>query len=133
MVPNLLVKGIARAIRKSPAVKIYIVNLMWQPGETAGFRASDHVRAVHQHAGGKLLDYAVVNLRRIPSAIKKRYAREAALEVENDLDAIFKMGLKVVGGRLASDTGKVRHDPAATAAVVVKLAQEGRRRKRART
>ena len=75
----------------------------------------------------------MVNLRRIPSAIKKRYAREAALEVENDLDAIFKMGLKVVGGRLASDTGKVRHDPAATAAVVVKLAQEGRRRKRART
>ncbi len=129
VVPNLLVKGIARAIRKSPAVKIYFVNLMWQPGETAGFRASDHVRAVQQHAGGKLLDYAVVNLRRIPSAIKKMYAREAALEVENDLDAIFKMGVKVFEGRLASNTGKVRHDPAATAAVVLKLAQEGKRRK----
>src|ERR1051326_6807175 len=115
VVPNLLVKGIAQAIRKSPAIKIYFVNLMWQPGETSGFRASDHIRAVHQHAGGKLLDYAVVNLRRIPTAIKKRYAREAALEVENDLDAIFKMGVNVFGARLASDTGKVRHDPGATA------------------
>jgi len=133
VVPNLLVKGIARAIRKSPAVKVYFVNLMWQPGETTGFRASDHVRTVHRHAGGKLLDYAVVNLRRIPAAVKERYAREAALQVENDLEAIFKMGVNVFGGRLASDTGKVRHDPAATAAVVMKLAQEGRRQKRART
>jgi uncharacterized cofD-like protein len=133
VVPNLLVKGIAKAIRKSPAVKVYFVNLMWQPGETAGFRASDHVRAIHQHAGGKLVDYAVVNLRRIPTAIKKRYARSAALEVENDLDAIFKMGVNVFGARLASDTGKVRHDPHAIAAVVMKLAQEGRRLRRSRT
>jgi uncharacterized cofD-like protein len=132
VVPNLLVKGIASAIRKSPAIKAYFVNLMWQPGETTGFRASDHVRAVHQHAGGKLLDYAVVNVRRIPTAVKQRYARESALEVENDLDTIIKMGVNVFGARLASDTGKVRHDPTATAAVVLKLAQEGRR-KRAQT
>ena len=133
VVPNLLVKGIARAVRKSPAVKVYFVNLMWQPGETTGFRASDHVRAVHQHAGGRFLDYAVVNLRRIPTAVKERYAREAALQVENDLATIFKMGVNVFGAKLASDTGKVRHDSAATAEVVVKLAQEGRQRGRTRT
>ena len=129
VVPNLLVKGIAQAIRKSPAVKVYFVNLMWQPGETTGFRASDHVRAVQQHAGAKILDYAAVNMRSIPAAMKKRYAREAALEVENDLDAIFKMGVKVLGGKLVSHTGKIRHDPAATAAVVVKMAHEGRQRR----
>jgi hypothetical protein len=49
--------------------------------------------------------------------------------VENDVDAIYQMGLKVMAGNLAQHTGKVRHDPGATAAVVVKLAQEGRRRK----
>jgi uncharacterized cofD-like protein len=131
IVPNLLVDGIAAAIRNSPALKVYFVNLMWQPGETDDFRASDHVRTVHRHAGGKFLDYAVINVRSITSALKKRYAREAALPVENDLDALMKMGLKVVAANLASHTDKVRHDPAATAAVVVKLAQEGRRRKNA--
>lgn len=131
VVPNLLVDGIASAIRRSSAVKAYFVNLMWQPGETMEFRASDHIRAVHQHAGGKFLDYAVVNLRPILPAMRKRYARQAALPVENDLDAIFKMGLKVMAGNLAQHTDKVRHDPAAAAAVAIKLAQEGRRRKNA--
>jgi uncharacterized cofD-like protein len=129
VIPNLLVQGIPAAIRNSQAVKAYLVNLMWQPGETTDFRASDHVRAVHRHAGGKLLDYAVVNIRPIQAALKKRYARQEALPVENDLDAIFKLGVKVVAGNLASNVGVVRHDPAATAAVVVRLAQEGRKRR----
>jgi len=130
--PNLLVDGIAAAIRESSAVKAYFVNLMWQPGETMEFRASDHIRAVHQHAGGKFLDYAVVNSRPILPAMRKRYARQEALPVENDVDAIFAMGLKVMAANLAQHTDKVRHDPAATAAVAIKLAQEGRRRRNAR-
>jgi uncharacterized cofD-like protein len=129
--PNLLVDGMAAAIRNSPALKCYFVNLMWQPGETDEFRASDHVRALHRHAGGKLIDYAVVNVRSITSALKKRYAREAAMPVENDIDALLKMGLKVMAGNLSSNTDVVRHDPAQTAAVVVRLAAEARRRKNA--
>jgi uncharacterized cofD-like protein len=128
IVPNLLVDGIAAAIRSSPALKCYFVNLMWQPGETDEFRASDHVRVVHRHAGGKFLDYAVINVRPIARTLKKRYARQAALPVENDIEALMKMGLKVLAGNLSSNTDKVRHDPEATAAVLLKLAQEGRRR-----
>ena len=131
IVPNLLVDGIADAIRKSPALKSYFVNLMWQPGETDEFRASDHVRAIHRHGRGKLLDYAVVNIRSITSALKKQYAREAALPVENDIGTLMKMGLKVLTANLSSDTDKIRHDPDATAEVVLKLAKEGRRRKNA--
>ena len=133
VIPNLLVEGVPAAIRQSPAVKAYFVNLMWQPGETIEFRASDHVRAIHQHAGGKLLDYAIVNIRPITLAVKKRYARQAALPVENDIDAIYKMGIKVIAGRLAHITEKVRHDPATSAAMAVRLAQEGRRRRIVRT
>jgi uncharacterized cofD-like protein len=132
VIPNLLVEGIPQAIRQSRAVKAYFVNLMWQPGETIEFRASDHIRAIHQHAGGRLLDYAVVNIRPIPSALKKAYARAAAMPVENDIDNLFKLGLEVMGGNLAQLSGKVRHDPSAIAAVVVKLAQEGRRRRTTR-
>jgi uncharacterized cofD-like protein len=101
---------------------------MWQPGETTEFRASDHVRAINRHAGEKLLDYALINIRPITSAVKKRYLRESAAPVENDIDELFKMGLKVMAGNLASRGDKVRHDPAATAAMVLRLAQEVRRR-----
>jgi len=128
VIPNLLVEGIPAAIRRSPAVKACFINLMWQPGETMDFRASDHIRAIERHAGGKLVDYAVVNARPIPRAMQQRYARQAALPVENDFAALSRMGLKVMIADLAQLTGVVRHDPAATAAVVVKLAQEGRRR-----
>jgi uncharacterized cofD-like protein len=131
VIPNLLVKGIPEAIRSSPALKCCFINLMSQPGETTAFTASDHVRAIHKHAGGKLIDYAVVNVRAITSAAKKRYAREDALPVENDVEALIKLGLKVMAGNLAEHSNKVRHDSAATAAVLVKLAQEGRRRKNA--
>jgi len=129
VVPNLLVQGIPAAIRSSPAVKAYFVNLMTQPGETIHFKASDHLRAVDRHAGRKLLDYAVLNVRPIASAEKKRYARQEALPVENDFDALTRLGVKVMAGYLLQHGDKVRHDPAAAAAVVVKLAQEGRRRK----
>jgi len=128
VIPNLLVDGIPEAVRASHAVKAYFVNLMWQPGETTEFRASDHIRAVERHAGGKFLDYAVINVRPIPKAVKKRYERQSAMPVENDIDAIFKMGLKVMAGNLVRRADKIRHDPAATAAVVIKLGQEGRRR-----
>jgi len=131
VIPNLLVEGIAAAIRRSPALKAYFVNLMWQPGETVNFSASDHIRAIHKHAGGKLIDCAVVNAAPIQMAARKRYERQQALPVENDLDRIHKMGVKVVTGKLLQESKKVRHDPDETAAVAVRLAHEGRRRLRA--
>jgi uncharacterized cofD-like protein len=129
VVPNLLVNGVAAAVRRSAAVRACFINLMSQPGETTDFMASDHVRVLHQHARRKFLDYAVVNIRPITSSVKKRYAREAAKPVENDIDAILKMGVKVIAGSLAQRGEKVRHEPLAAAAVVLKLAQEGRRRR----
>ena len=129
VVPNLLVEGIPAAIRRSRALKAYFVNLMWQPGETMGFSAFDHVRAIHRHAGGKLLDCALVNVRPIAPALKARYAREEAQPVELDLDRFYKLGIRVVTGNLAQHSDKIRHDPVAAAALLVKLAQEGRRRR----
>ena len=129
IIPNLLVDGIPAAIRGSAAIKTCFINLMWQPGETTEFLASDHIRAINRHAGGRLLDYAVVNIRPIPTAVRRRYARASAMPVENDIGTLFKMGLKVIASNLAQPSGKVRHDPAATAAILMKLAQQGRRRR----
>jgi len=130
VIPNLLVEGISAAIRRSPAMKAYFVNLMWQPGETVNFSASDHIRAVHKHAGGKLIDCAIVNVAPIQMAVRKRYERQKALPVANDIDRIAKMGIRVVTAKLLQESKKVRHDPVLSAALVVKLAQEARRQRR---
>ncbi|HUO27627.1 MAG TPA: YvcK family protein [Bryobacteraceae bacterium] len=134
VVPNLLVEGIAAAIRRSRALKAYFVNLMWQPGETVAFTASDHIRAIHKHAGGQLIDCAIVNTAPIEMAVRKRYERLQSLPVENDLDRIAKMGVRVVTGKLVQSSQlqsfkKVRHDPEQAAALVVRLAQEARRQR----
>jgi uncharacterized cofD-like protein len=129
VIPNLLVKGIPEAIANSKAIKAYFVNLMWQPGETTDFRASDHLAAIHQHAGRAILDYAIVNTRPIPAPLRRRYARQLALPVENDMDGLAEIGVKVLGAELATVSAKVRHDSAAIAAVAIRLAQEARKKR----
>jgi len=132
VIPNLLVDRIPQAIRQSPAAKAYFVNLMWQPGETSGFTAADHVAAIYKHAGARLLDYVVVNTRPIGGALRRKYARQKALPVENDLDRLTKMGLAVIARDLAQESDKVRHDPEAVAQVVLELARRAKERRRPR-
>ncbi len=133
VIPNLLVQGIPEAIRASRATKAYLVNLMWQPGETTRFRASDHLRAIHQHAGGKLIDVAVVNSAAIRPAARRRYAREQAEPVENDLANIRAMGVQVVQAELVQQSEVVRHDPRKAAIVAMRLARASRRKNDAAT
>jgi uncharacterized cofD-like protein len=129
VIPNLLVSGIPAAIERSPAIKAYFVNLMWQPGETIDFRASDHVRSILDHAPKLKLDYAILNSRPIRPALRARYARKAAKPVENDGETIQKLGLEIVFSDLLEEDEKVRHNPAIIANVAVGLAREGRRRR----
>ncbi|MBI1895119.1 MAG: YvcK family protein [Acidobacteria bacterium] len=129
VLPNLLVNGIPEAIQASPAVKAYYVNLMWQPGETIGFTASDHLRAIFDHAGLPVVDYAIVNTRPITASAKRRYAREKAKPVEVDMERLLALGVRVQGVELATEFGTVRHDPAAAAETAIRLAEEGRRKR----
>lgn len=124
VVPNLLVEEIPAAIQRSPAIKAYFVNLMWQPGETIGFTASDHVEAIHRHAGRKLIDYVIVNDREIQPQQRHKYAAEQAQPVVNDLQRLTQMGLEIISASLLSEGATVRHDPQATAAVAVELARK---------
>jgi uncharacterized cofD-like protein len=130
VIPNLLVTGIPQAIRKSGAVKAYFVNLMSQPGETIDFRASDHVLAIREHAGGQVFDCAIVNNTPIATSQRQRYARRSAEPVENDIDVLRGMGLEVIDADLLQRSPRVRHNPAAIAAVALELAARGRNRRR---
>jgi uncharacterized cofD-like protein len=123
VIPNLLVAGIPKAIRQSRALKAYFVNLMSQPGETTNFAASDHVRAVLDHAGGKFLDCVVMNNSRISPALRSRYAEQNSAPVECDTAAIEQMGIEVLQSDLVMKGVKVRHNPAAIARVAVDLAR----------
>jgi len=90
---------------------------------------ADHIRAIHRHARGKLLDYAVVNTREIRPALRRRYARQESAPVEADFDQIGAMGVNVVCGDFVQESGLVRHNPDAIAAIAIELAAEGRRRR----
>lgn len=127
VVPNLLVKGIAEAIHASGALKVCLVNLMSQPGETLQFTASDHVRAINDHARCRLVDVAVVNSKPIPALLQNRYARRKAHPIENDAEAMAGLGVRVITRELAADGPKVRHNPEALAEVAVELAIQTRR------
>jgi uncharacterized cofD-like protein len=129
VIPNLLVDGMSAAIRRSPAVKAYFVNLMWQPGETMNFSASDHVRAILKHSGKGLLDYAIVNTAPVRPSLRKKYSRQQVDPVAADIGALKKMGLDVVAGNLLAESDTVRHNSKAVAAVAVELAAEGRLRR----
>jgi uncharacterized cofD-like protein len=126
IVPNVLVRGIPQAIRRSRALRAYFVNLMWQPGETIGFRASDHVAAINRHAGFNLFNVVVVNTRGITARQRRKYAAEEAQSVLNDVDRLAEMGLQVVTADLLGEGEIVRHDPRATAAIAMDLARRGR-------
>lgn len=126
IIPNVLVKGIPEAIQRSPALKACFVNLMWQPGETTGFRASDHIAAIHQHAGMNLLDVAVVNTRAITAKQRRKYAAQKAQSVVHDVDQLARMGLQVVARDLLADGDVVRHDTKTTAEITLELARRGR-------
>ncbi|HPT25556.1 MAG TPA: YvcK family protein [Bryobacteraceae bacterium] len=127
VVPNLLVQGIPAAIRRSKALKACFVNLMSQPGETTGLTASEHVKAICDHAGARVVDVAVLNNSPVTAPARRRYARESAVPVVNDLDAIRAMGIEVACTPLIEVGEKVRHNPAAAGRVALQLAKRGRR------
>ena len=130
IIPNLLVDGVAKAVERSSAMKVYFVNLMWQPGETINFSASQHVEAIHAHSRPKLIDCIVVNTAPIPPELRRKYARAHVKPVENDFSSLRRLGIKIVTADLFSDLGtgqkKIRHNPAVLAEVVVDLASRSR-------
>ncbi|MBY0505883.1 MAG: YvcK family protein [Bryobacteraceae bacterium] len=133
VIPNLLVAGIPQAIRRSRALKAYFCNLMWQPWETMNYSACDHVDAIHRHAGGPLLDFAVLNKRAISGTLRRAYAAQKVYPVANDTPRLIEQGIEVIERNLLLTKGeKVRHDPVQTAAIVLELALRARQQRQAR-
>jgi uncharacterized cofD-like protein len=96
IIPNLLVKDIATHIAESDAIKVYVCNVMTQPGETDGYSVCDHIKALTAHSSEHILDYCIVNNGEVPEQVLKRYSGENALLVANDRKNIESLGYRVV-------------------------------------
>jgi len=110
ILPNLLVPGITKAIAESDALKIFICNVMTQPGETDNYTVSDHLDAVKEHVGQDLFDYVIVNNGEIPEQVQSKYAEKGAKAVHLDLDEVTRKGYKVIADRLVLFRTYLRHD-----------------------
>lgn len=110
LIPNLLVRGVANAIRRSRAKCVYISNLMTQPGETDGYSLTDHIRAIYDHSHDRLFDCVVINRTSISPAVLRRYRREGATQVEANPSALRRMGITVISDELLQEGQVVRHD-----------------------
>lgn len=123
VIPNLLVPKIADALRATDALRVYVCNVMTQPGETDGFTASDHVRAIEAHAGGRVFDYVLVNNATPVPELMERYHASGQQLVVADIDRIRQMGYKVIAGNFISQSDYVRHDPVRLAEAILRLAK----------
>jgi uncharacterized cofD-like protein len=118
ILPNFLVDRMAREVAASQAVKMYVCNVMTQPGETDNMTAADHVEALLENAGARVCDHVIVN-DEPPSKLLEAYAVEGQIPVKPDVDRIRNMGLTPVRAQVISETATVRHDPEKLAQVVI--------------
>ena len=111
VIPNLLVDGIVDAIVASTAKKIYVCNIMTQPGETDNYSVASHVNAIISHAKGqKIIDAVLVN-NILPDNISEGYAKTGSIPVRLDMENIAPINIEVVSQKLIQENkqGLVRH------------------------
>ncbi|MDP9017506.1 MAG: YvcK family protein, partial [Candidatus Eremiobacteraeota bacterium] len=120
ILPNFLVDRVAAEVEKSSAVKMYICNVMTQPGETDSLTASEHAEALIKNAGKKVFDYVIIN-EEAPSKLLEVYAEEGQVPVMPDAEKIKALGAVPVSAKVISETVTVRHDPAKLAGVVISI------------
>ena len=110
IIPNLLVEEVADVIAHARATRVYIANLMTQPGETQHYSVADHVRAVYEHTRPGLFDFAVINRAPVSRALLRRYEAEGAEPVDASLGELSRMGLSYVTGNFLRQGDVARHD-----------------------
>lgn len=121
IVPNLLVRGIPEAIQASKAVKVYVCNVMTQPGETDGYAASDHVKAIIKHTDCRVFSHVLMNQVKPSAVLLEKYLQQGQQFVEPDTYAVRDLGFKPIVGDFISQTDVVRHDPETLAEAISKL------------
>ena len=120
VIPNLLVNGVAKAIKESSAIKVYISNIMTEPGQTDNYSVSDHLNAIIEHCGKGIVDYCIYDTGEIIPEMIKKYNMEGQEIVEQNIDKV--KGITFLQRNLAMITdGYIRHDPTLVALSIIEL------------
>ncbi|MDG4657154.1 YvcK family protein [Ectobacillus antri] len=121
ILPNLMVRKIGEAVLQAKARKVYVCNVMTQAGETMGYKASDHVQALHDHLG-PFIDTIIVNNGSIPERLLKRYEKELSTQVVCDEKRLSDMNITVIQDMLVKyEDDVVRHDTVKLASILYSL------------
>ncbi len=122
VIPNLLVNGVARAIKESKAKKIYVCNIMTEPGLTDNYSVADHINSIVEHCGEGLIDYCLYDTGEVIPEIIKRYNRDGADLVEQDLNDIMDKRIKFIKENLSVISDNcVRHNATLIADIVIQM------------
>ncbi len=122
VIPNLLVKNVSKAIKESKAIKIYVSNIMTEPGQTDNYSLSQHIKAIMDHAGGNIIDYCIYDTGDIVPEFIKMYNKKGADVVEQDVTNSKALGVKLLQKDLSQIVGDtIRHNTEAVAESVIEL------------
>ena len=122
VIPNLLVKGVAKAIKESKAFKVYVSNLMTEPGQTDNYTLSEHIKAINDHAGKGIVEYCIYDTGEIIPEYVRKYNMEGSEVVEQDTSKVKVEGVHLIQRNLSYiENGFIRHNPDAIAASIIQL------------
>ena len=120
VIPNLLVNGVTKAIKESSAIKVYISNIMTEPGQTDEYSVSDHLNAIIDHCGAGVVDYCIYDTGEIIPEFIKQYNLEGQDLVDQDIEKV--KGIKFLQRNLSMiREGHIRHDPSLVASSIIEL------------
>ena len=120
VIPNLLVNGVAKAIKESSAIKVYVSNIMTDPGQTDNYSVSDHLNAIIEHCGNGVVDYCIYDTGEVIPEFIKKYNLEGKDLVEQDIEKI--RGITFLQRNLSMiANGHIRHDPSLVASSIIEL------------
>ncbi|SCG83845.1 UPF0052 protein [Proteiniborus sp. DW1] len=125
VIPNLLVEGIVEEIDKSPGIKIYISNVMTQPGETDNYGVLDHIKAIIKHSKTDIIDYVIANIEEIPEDTLSKYIKDGARPViitEEEEKKLQEMNIEVIKNHLIDiKKNYIRHDAVSLSEIIIDL------------
>ena len=125
IIPNLLISGIVNALQGSNVPKLYVCNVMTQPGETDGYSVSEHIHEIFKHANAKIFDYTLVNNESVPDETLRRYIDDGAKPVRIDEELIRELGVEMIcTPAMASESDLVRHNSDVLANEIMRIFYE---------
>ena len=122
VIPNLLVNGVTKAIKESVAIKVYISNIMTEPGQTDNYSVSDHLNAIIDHCGKGIIDYCIYDTGEIVPEYIRQYNKGGEELVEQDVSKVKEAGIKLIQRNMSTiENGRIRHNSDAIATSIIQL------------